>query len=78
MWLPVLFLFTYSNQKLTSEADGNMKIDLKELPVLSLRLSMHLEQLGIELDMGMFEDMIREDNGKSSCIFLFSAAETLH
>ena len=43
-----------------------MKIDLKELPLLSLRLQIQLEPYGIKLDTSKFVDMIKEDNGKSS------------
>ena len=52
--------------------DGDMKLDLKELPLLSLRLQIQLEPFGIKLDTHKFEAMIREDNGKANiAIFLF-------
>lgn len=51
-----------------SDIDGDMKIDMKELPLLSMRLRMHLEELGVELDVGMFEDMVREDNDISNVL----------
>jgi len=47
---------------LRSDADGDMKIDLKELPLLSIRLQLHLDPFGIKLDTNMFENMIKQDN----------------
>ena len=43
-----------------------MKIDLEELPLLSLRLQIQLEPYGIKLDASKFKAMIKEDNGKSN------------
>ena len=43
-----------------------MKIDLEELPLLSLRLQIQLEPYGIKLDASKFKAMIKEDNGKTS------------
>lgn len=42
-----------------------MKIDLKELPLLTLRLQIHLDPYGIKLDTSKFEAMIRENNGNT-------------
>lgn len=39
-----------------------MKIDLEESHVLALRLKMHLQPFGIELDADRFQRMIEEDN----------------
>ncbi len=41
-----------------------MKIDKKELPLLSMRLQLNLETYGIKLDTHLFEAMVMEDNGE--------------
>jgi len=46
------------------DLDGDMKINLAELSLLSYRLKSHLETLGVVLDTEKFEAMVREDNGK--------------
>mmetsp|Transcript_11389 Transcript_11389/g.24702 ORF Transcript_11389/g.24702 Transcript_11389/m.24702 type:complete len:401 (-) Transcript_11389:206-1408(-) len=51
-----------------SDTDGDMKIDLKELPLLSIRLQLHLDPYGIKLDKHMFETMIKEDNDISNVL----------
>jgi len=51
-----------------SDNDGDMKIDEREVPLLSLRLNIMLEPYGITLDTQMFEDMIREDNDISNVL----------
>lgn len=53
---------------LRSDADGDMKIDLKELPLLSIRLQLHLDPFGIKLDNHMFENMIKQDNDISNVL----------
>jgi len=45
-----------------------MKIDGKEIHLLSLRLQIQLEPYGISLDTDMFEDMVRQDNEISSVL----------
>lgn len=50
-------------------ADGDMKIDKKEAPLLGLRLQINLEPYGMKLDTKKFEAMINEDNGE--CITLY-------
>lgn len=62
------FAAAVANIVIRSDTDGDMKIDLKELPLLSMRLKTHLEEMGVELDVGMFEAMIREDNDISNAI----------
>ena len=54
-------------------ADGDMKIEVKELPVLSLRLQIQLDPYGIKLDTRKFETMIREDNCKHSFVTYFNS-----
>ena len=39
-----------------------MQIDIKEIPILSLRLRIQLEPYGIKLDQPKFEAMIEQDN----------------
>lgn len=51
-----------------SDKDGDMKIDVKELPLLSMRLQINLESYGIKLDTRKFEDMIRENNDISNVL----------
>merc|ERR1712194_690692 len=51
-----------------SDKDGDMKIDGKEIHLLSLRLQIQLEPYGISLDTDMFEDMVRQDNEISSVL----------
>jgi len=69
------FVAAVASIVIQSDVDGNMKIDLKELAILTLRLQAHLEPLGLELDTHKFEAMIKEDNGnRLSCdvhLFLF-------
>lgn len=48
-----------------------MKIDRREVHLLSLRLKIMLEPYGVSLDTRMFEDMIREDNGKVEVCDIF-------
>lgn len=53
---------------LRSDADGDMKIDLHELPLLTIRLQLHLDPFGIKLDTHMFENMIKQDNDVSNVL----------
>ena len=56
-----------------------MKIDSKELPLLSLRLQIQLEPYGIKLDTNKFEAMILEDNGEqNSCHYFFYFAAEIY
>jgi len=56
---------------MVSDKDGDMKIDSKELPLLSLRLQIQLEPYGIKLDTNKFEAMILEDNGEQIPVIIF-------
>lgn len=47
---------------LRSDKDGDMKIDLKEGYTLALRLKIHLNTYGINLDSEMFYSMLEQDN----------------
>lgn len=51
-----------------SDTAGDMKIDLEELPLLSLRLQIQLEPYGIKLDASKFKAMIKEDNDISNVL----------
>jgi len=62
------FVTAVANIVIQSDRDGDTKIDLKELPLLSLRLTTHLEPLGIELDTKQFEAMLKEDNDISNML----------
>ena len=43
-----------------------MKIEKKEVHLLSLRLQIALEPYDIKLDTDMFEEMVRQDNGETT------------
>mmetsp|Transcript_19934 Transcript_19934/g.43336 ORF Transcript_19934/g.43336 Transcript_19934/m.43336 type:complete len:418 (-) Transcript_19934:174-1427(-) len=62
------FVAAVASIVIQSDVDGNMKIDLKELAILTLRLQAHLEPLGLELDTHKFEAMIKEDNDISTVL----------
>lgn len=51
-----------------SDRSGDMKIDAKELPLLSLRLQTQLQSHGIELDTAKFQAMVRENNDVSNIV----------
>ena len=58
-----------------------MKINSKELPLLSLRLQLQLEPYGIKLDTNKFKAMILEleDNGEqNSCPYFFYFAAEIY
>jgi len=56
-------------------ADGDMKIGLQDLPLLSLRLQIQLDPYGITLDTDKFEAMIREDNGEPSKMMVYTIVD---
>lgn len=62
------FVAAVASIVIQSDVDGDMKIDLKELAILTLRLQAHLEPLGLELDTQKFETMIKEDNDISTVL----------
>mmetsp|Transcript_2574 Transcript_2574/g.5465 ORF Transcript_2574/g.5465 Transcript_2574/m.5465 type:complete len:395 (+) Transcript_2574:155-1339(+) len=62
------FVASMAGIVLRSDADGNGKIDLHELPLLSIRLGLQLQPYGIKLDTSKFEAMIKEDNDISNVL----------
>lgn len=56
------FVASMAQIVIRSDKDGDMKIDLNELPMLAIRLQIHLDTFGIKLDTDLFEQMIKEDN----------------
>ena len=48
---------------------GDMTVDLKNLPVLMLRLQIQLQSHGMSLDTQKFSEMVEKDNdvGKYQC-----------
>mmetsp|Transcript_28175 Transcript_28175/g.48610 ORF Transcript_28175/g.48610 Transcript_28175/m.48610 type:complete len:404 (-) Transcript_28175:212-1423(-) len=60
------FVAAIAKVVMVSDKDGDMKIDSKELPLLSLRLQIQLEPYGIKLATNKFEAMILEDNDISN------------
>jgi len=54
------FVAAIAKVVMESDKDGDMKINSKELPLLSLRLQLQLEPYGIKLDTNKFKAMILE------------------
>lgn len=69
-----VFVTSMAKVVMRSDTDGDMKIDLKEVSLLSLRLQIQLSPYGIKLDTAKFEAMVREDNGASFFFFARSPA----
>lgn len=62
------FVTAMASIVIRSDTDGDMKIGLQDLPLLSLRLQIQLDPYGITLDTDKFEAMIREDNDISNVL----------
>ena len=58
---------------ISSDRDGDMTINLKELNELTLRLELTLEMLGIDLDGEAFKTMVRKDNDISHVLKVIEA-----
>ena len=53
---------------ITADRNGDLKIDEKDIPIITLKLQIQLEAKGIILDVESFEDMIREDNNVTTAL----------
>jgi len=66
-----MFVASMAKIIIRSDTDGDMKINLDELPMLALRLKIELETYGMNLDVNKFIAMIKEDNDIPSALRLF-------
>ena len=53
---------------ITADRNHDLKIDLKDIPIITLKVQIQLEAKGINLDAESFGDMIREDNNVTAAL----------